>query len=245
MILRLYVWLIWLDVLIDEFITEKYKKLKPRRKDSKIFKYIDELPIWNFDMCLEKKDLRYLLKLKNYRELPDTDFNFEPIFDDLIEQIECTFDPTTSQKSLLIKERNLSTLIDTYTLTASILNSMKIELFDSGDYNDSIEMLASKELRVKNKLFKHKDKHMSAIDTELFRNESKINRIKIAREDYERSKKAIHKGKNTPLRKEAMILRTRFPGVIIDVKKMSVQEWFTLKEMAHEEDEERKRNNKH
>ncbi len=72
----------------------------------KIYKSIDSLPVWNFAKVMDTNDLRYLLILDYYDDLPE--FNVEPI---IWEQIILEFAEHSDPQRMKNYIRDLSALI--------------------------------------------------------------------------------------------------------------------------------------
>jgi hypothetical protein len=63
------------------------KNLWQRLKGSyDYYKSIEFLPVQNFFWIIEKQDLRYLLKLKDYEKLPEIQYSLEEIWEDILNQ---------------------------------------------------------------------------------------------------------------------------------------------------------------
>ena len=77
-----------------------------KRKYIKAYLTIDELPIWNFDKVRTEKELRYLLRLKDYNKLPKTSLNLEEIWEDIYYQYLDEFGDSDISRQLSIAEIN-------------------------------------------------------------------------------------------------------------------------------------------
>jgi len=51
----------------------------------KFYRTIEELPIWNFDKINEQGDVRYMLKLDDYFELPEIGIDYDTLVDHFIQ----------------------------------------------------------------------------------------------------------------------------------------------------------------
>jgi len=58
----------------------------------KYFRTIEDLPIWNFEKVSETGDIRYILKLEDYFELPEEGFNPDTLVDVFIKVSDDLFD---------------------------------------------------------------------------------------------------------------------------------------------------------
>jgi hypothetical protein len=50
----------------------------------KFYRTIEELPIWNFDKINEQGDVRYMLKLEDYFDMPDKNVDYDSLVDHFI-----------------------------------------------------------------------------------------------------------------------------------------------------------------
>ena len=58
----------------------------------KYYKTIEDLPIWNFEKVSETGDIRYILKLEDYFELPEEGFDPDALVDVFIKVSDDLFD---------------------------------------------------------------------------------------------------------------------------------------------------------
>jgi hypothetical protein len=58
----------------------------------KYFRTIEDLPIWNFEKVSETGDIRYILKLEDYFELPEEGFDPDALVDVFIKVSDDLFD---------------------------------------------------------------------------------------------------------------------------------------------------------
>ena len=58
----------------------------------KYFRTIEDLPIWNFEKVSETGDIRYILKLEDYFELPEEGFDPDTLVDVFIKVSDDLFD---------------------------------------------------------------------------------------------------------------------------------------------------------
>jgi len=72
------------------------RKVVERRK-YKYYKSIEFCPFWNFFKCIETEDYRYILKLDNYEDLPNTLNTYSKEFGELSYQYQDASDTIKSQ----------------------------------------------------------------------------------------------------------------------------------------------------
>lgn len=61
-------------------------RLFHRIKKQNVYSSINFLPVWNFYQVIETQDTRYLLKLKDYEVLPETDYRPDHVWSSICEQ---------------------------------------------------------------------------------------------------------------------------------------------------------------
>ena len=82
---------------------------------------IDELPVWNYDKVITEKDIRYLLRLKNYRKLPIISKklirSLNDIWDNVPLEIIDAFGFTPEQLTVLYLEKSIQIARLTFVAT--------------------------------------------------------------------------------------------------------------------------------
>ena len=84
--------------------------IRQRRKKYKTYTDIDSLPVWNYNKVKETNEYRYLLKLDDYSELPEFDFDLSKIWEDINFQIIDTFGIGQKELMILHKIRDIQVM---------------------------------------------------------------------------------------------------------------------------------------
>jgi len=196
----------------------------------KVYDSIDTLPIWNYDRILNTGDLRCLLILKKYDNLPDLDIEqLAPIYEEITYQKIDEFGLDEFQQLIIYKEKSKDYLQTQFILINSLLISMQLGEFRSSDYMESFDQL--RELGVKSMKLIRTDHYKEAIDNELNRNRSKITRLRI----FARELSEMQKSDSKPisLTKQRLMIQSKFHEKI-NVYTCPVKEWFTWINMYNE-----------
>ena len=195
-----------------------------------IYNTIDDCPIWNWMKCMDHNDFRYLLKLKDYNNLPDYD---PKVLSDLFDKLNTEkLDELGYSKELLntlYKRRNFEKTKLQYVLTSAYLDKLQYLPFDS---DISVEYIAKlKEFKCNFKPQETQLLHLEQVGHQFKVNERKLNRIgEMARE----LNKPQPKTKDSDLRKVAAALTGRFPNVDFNPKRCSMADWYTYINIANE-----------
>lgn len=192
---------------------------------------IDEMPIWNWDRCLETQDYRYALKLLSYTNLPETKIDCQRAFEELVEEKNQVFGMSNQQTDLFYKRKRLALLTATFFIVDGYLEKMQY-VTPKGVHWDKY-MTKVKEWGVKDTKYTE-EKWLEWIDVERQRNTEKLNRIKLLRTDIENITNSNKKSGMT-LHKQAAHMQRKFPGVDFNVKTMSVSRWFSFVEIYNED----------
>lgn len=182
------------------------------------FRNLDYIPIWNYNQA--SKDLRYVLKLKDYDELPNYPKNLYPKLEEayfnLLDQfMECV----NSSEAMYTEE--LSSEIEILKCKYQVINTwIRLAYLD----------IERREYHIKEieKYGYNIDRENLETSLEAAHNKNKLvlNKIGIKTNDYLELKKMSNNKKQTF--DEVFAIVQRGLGIKLDAKKLSAKEWVVI-----------------
>lgn len=194
------------------------KQLEKEKKSLKYYQSIEFLPIGCFYKIIDTGDLRYLLKLKDYEELPHCSLNLEPIWEKIsTEYLEFSKGVNRQVEATFWIEREIFNLKSEYLSKKYLLDIAK----KSRDRDGMIKHLAEIGIIIENN-----DQFDQNINAEINRIGLLRTKIKTKQAELKRFRNEDGEGKTTF---EGLLNNLeRYQGYNIDIWKISVKRWIVL-----------------
>ncbi|MFZ7121792.1 MAG: hypothetical protein ACOWWH_12700 [Eubacteriaceae bacterium] len=121
-----------------------------------IYKSLDFIPMYNYYKANETGDLRYLIKLSDYEELPGVDTTFiEPFYNDMVMQVsQITIDNDRKSRILFDTEKQLAEKSADYDIIQLIIQQL---YYDENNKEEFIKELANLGYRINEKRDFHQE----------------------------------------------------------------------------------------
>lgn len=186
-----------------------------------IYKTLDFCPMFNYYKASETKDYRYLLKLKDYEDLPEYNEDLQPYFESLRDDVtEFTVKNNNRSNVVFDQVKRRDILISDYQLIQSLISYLWYNKDD-----EKIKMLAECGYKINTKRDYHQE--LKRIQK---RSQILTGRIKYMSDEIE----ALTSGKTSDMYTEKENV-SNYRGRDVDIHKTSMMEWLTMKNKVQNE----------
>ena len=189
-------------------------------KSLRYYRSIDFLPIGCFNKASETGDLRYLLKLKDYEELPEYNTEgLQEVWEDIREEyIEHSVMQNKKAESILELEHSIFVLKARYSYLNTLIYLTSIDVEGREKH--------LKELKSKGIIIEYKDEEdfKKKLELESKKTGTIITKIKTKQKELER----LTKKDKSVVFEDMLDILEQYKGYNINIWKLSVKRWLSL-----------------